>query len=175
MLAILISAVLAQSSGAEMGARIRYESNQMIMQMQNVPYDVADVLNGSNYSVEEAASIAAQRRQQRAEAERRLMLSMQKQTRESVSKITKSWVQLDKKYAQIADETLILPDQERPTARGLIRQDIEITNRILNPPFGVQEPSRNVRIAAKNHLKKAEAALAVLDKQGSPPETKKTP
>jgi 2-oxo-4-hydroxy-4-carboxy--5-ureidoimidazoline (OHCU) decarboxylase len=174
MIAILISAVLAQSSGAELGAKIRHESNQMIMRMHNVPYDVADVLNGSNYSVEEATAIAAQRRQQKADLERRMMANMKKMIREGGSKLVKGWAELDKKYAAIANETLIVPDQERPTARGLIRQDIQNTTEFL-APNSVYKPNRNQRIAATNHLKKAEAALAMLDKQGSPPETKKTP
>ena len=175
MIAILISAALMGQTGSfDTGAKMRHEANKMIMGMQNVPYDVADVLNGSNYSVEEATAIAAQRRQQKADLERRMMANMKKMIREGGSKLVKGWAELDKKYAMIANETLVIPDQERPTARGLIRQDIQNTTEFL-APNSVYKPNRNQRIAATNHLKKAEAALAMLDKQGSPPETKKAP
>ena len=134
MIAILISAaVLAQSSGAELGAKIRYESNQMIMRMQNVPYDVADVLNGSNYSVEEATAIAAQRRQQREAELSRQNKAARVAIDAGIRKITKQWTNLDKAYVKIADETFIVPDQERPTLRGRIRSDIADTKKLMEP------------------------------------------
>ncbi len=175
MIAILISAaLLGQTNSLDTGAKMRHEANKMIMGMQNVPYDVADVLNGSNYSVEEATSIAVQRR---AAAQARMAANFrvaEKEFREVAKKSLKLWAELDKYYVKIADETLVIPDQERSTARGHIRTDIEATRRFLTP-FGANQPTRNMRIAATNHIKKAEAALAVLDKQGSPPETKEAP
>lgn len=174
MIAILMTvAVLGQTDAFSQGAKIRMEANRMIMGMQGVPYDVADVLNGSNYSVEEATAIAAQRR---AAAEIRLMANMRKAEKEfhDISKKAfKQWVELNKFYDKIADGSFVLPDQERPTAREHIRNDIAATSEYLKPAFGAFNPSRGMRNAAKMHIKKAEAALAVLDKQGSPPEEKK--
>ena len=170
MIAILISTVMiGQTNALDTGAKMRHEANKMIMGMQNVPYDVADVLNGSNYSVEQATEIAAQRRQLRAVQLRQDMATMQKQIHETTKNIVKNWSKLNATYDQIIDGTKIIPDQERPTACGHIRTDIEITSRMAES----RTTSRNVRMAAKAHLKKAEAALAVLDKQGSPPEAKK--
>ena len=173
MIAILIStAMIGQAGAFDSGAKIRHEANKMIMGMQNVPYDVADVLNGSNYSVEQATEIAAQRRQLRAMQERKDFAALQKQLHAATKTATKQWTTLDKFYDKIVDGSLVLPDHERPTARGHIRTDIESTTLYITPPFS-NSFSRNVRNAAKAHLKKAEAALAVLDKQGSPPEAKK--
>lgn len=170
MIAILISTVMiGQTSALDTGAKMRHEANKMIMGMQNVPYDVADVLNGSNYSVEQATEIAAQRRQLRAVQLRQDMATMQKQIHETTKNIVKNWSKLNATYDQIVDGTKVIPDQERPTARGHIREDIEITSRMAES----RTTSRNVRMAAKAHLKKAEAALAVLDKQGSPPDAQK--
>jgi len=170
MIAFLISTVMIGQVGSfDSGAKMRHEANKMIMGMQNVPYDVADVLNGSNCSVEQATEIAAQRRQLREMQLRQDMAAMQKQIHEGTKNIVKGWSKLNTAYDQIIDGTKIIPDQERPTARGHIRTDIEITSRMAE----MKTTSRNVRIAAKAHLKKAEAALAVLDKQGSPPEAKK--
>ena len=167
MIAILISTVMIGQVGSfDSGAKMRHEANKMIMGMQNVPYDVADVLNGSNYTVEQATEIAAQRRQQRAMQERQGMAAMQRQLHTATKDIVKGWSKLNGLYDMIVDGSKVIPDQERPTARGHIRKDIEITSRMAES----KTTSRNVRIAAKAHLKKAEAALAVLDKQGSPPE-----
>ena len=172
MIAILIStAMIGQAGAFDSGAKIRHESNKMIMGIHNVPYDVADVLNGSSYTVEQATEIAAQRRQMREMQLRKDMAAMQKQIHEGTKGIVKGWSKLNTAYDQIIDGTKVIPDQERPTARGHIRTDIEITNRMVE----MKTTSRNVRMAAKAHIKKAEAALAVLDKQGSPPEEKKTP
>lgn len=169
---ILISAALiGQTTALDTGAKMRHEANKMIMGMQNVPYDVADVLNGSNLSVEQATEIAAQRRQQRAIQERHEMAAMQKQAHTATKDLVKGWSKLNGLYDMIVDGSKVIPDQERPTARGHIRKDIEITSRMAES----KTTSRNVRMAARSHLKKAEAALAVLDKQGSPPEQKKTP
>lgn len=175
MIAILISAALIdQTNSLDTGAKMRHEANKMLMGIHNVPYDVADVLNGSNYSVEEATAIAAQRRHQRqAQIQRDYKATIAVIDGEA-RKIAKRWPDMDKFYDQIIAETLIIPDQERPTGRGHIRTDIQITTKMLDPN-GVYKLTRNQRIAAKNHLKKAEAALAVLDKQGSPPETKEAP
>ena len=176
MITILISTVMIGQAGAfDSGAKIRHESNKMLMGIHNVPYDVADVLNGSSYTVEQATEIAAQRR---AFAELRMMQNLRKADKEfheTAKKSFKLWTQLDRFYDKIVDGSLVIPDQERPTARGHIRGDIAASAEYLKPAFGSFNPSRNLRNAAKAHIKKAEAALAVLDKQGSPPEEKKTP
>lgn len=172
MLSILVSAALIGQAGAfDSGAKIRHEANKMLMGIHNVPYDVADVLNGSNYSVEQATEIAAQRRQLREMQLRQDMAAMQKQIHEGTKNVVKGWSKLNTAYDQIIDGTKVIPDQERPTARGHIRTDIDNTSRMAES----KTVSRNVRMAAKAHIKKAEAALAVLDKQGSPPEEKKAP
>lgn len=169
---ILISAALiGQTTALDTGAKMRHEANKMIMGMQNVPYDVADVLNGSNYSVEQATEIAAQRRQQRAIQERQEMAAMQRQLHTATKDVVKGWSKLNAMYDKIVDGSFVLPDQERPTMRGFLRRDIESTTRTIE----MGTTSRNVKMAARSHLKKAEAALAILDKQGSPPEQKKTP
>lgn len=175
MITILISAALIGQNAQLEGAKMRIEVNQMIMGMKNVPYDVADVLNGSNYTVEQATEIAAQRR---AFSELRMMADLRKADKEfheTAKKAFKLWTQLDQFYDKIVDGSLVIPDQERPTARGHIRNDIAASAEYLRPSIGAFNPSRNLRNAAKTHIKKAEAALAVLDKQGSPPEEKKTP
>jgi hypothetical protein len=170
MIAILISTVMiGQTNALDTGAKMRHEANKMIMGMQNVPYDVADVLNGSNYSVEQATEIAAQRRQMRAVQEQREMAAMQKQLHAATKDVVKGWSKLNAMYDKIVDESFVLPDQERPTMRGFLRKDIDMTTKTIE----MRTTSRNVRMAAKAHLKKAEAALAVLDKQGSPPDAQK--
>lgn len=175
MIAILISmALMGQTDSLATGAKIRHESNKMIMGMQNVPYDVADVLNGSNYTVEQATAIAAQRRAAANAKMNTAIREMNGQYRDAAKKSFKMWGELDKFYEKIADGSMIIPDQERPTARGHIRSDIEATTKFLQP-IGLNAPSRNLRKAAETHIKKAEAALAVLDKQGSPPEEKQNP
>lgn len=170
MIAILISiALIGQSDSFASGAKIRHESNKMIMGMHNVPYDVADVMNGSNYSVEQATRIAAQRRQQQAREDAQQRDATIRQLRAGLSKATKNWATMNSFYDKIVSGELVIPDQERPTARGHIRTDISGTSGLVRD-FGPQLP-RNVRKAAEAHLKKAEAALAVLEKQGSPPAT----
>jgi hypothetical protein len=161
MIAILISAVLCQSTAFDTGAKIRHESNKMIMGMQGVDYETADVLNGSNLTVDQARVIAAQRRQAAIAQINRDMAAVQKQTRETIKNVVKSWATLNEMFGRIERGEMTFPADKVEPARGMIRTCIGAAapyaeNKLL---------PRNVRTAAKAHIKKAEAAMTVLEKQ----------
>lgn len=162
MIAILISiTMLGQSDSLATGAKIRHEANKMIMGMQNVPYDVADVLNGSNYSVEQATRIAAQRRQQKAIEEQRERQLLVKSMQSNLKFIVKGWEELNKSYDLIITGKVVCPADQLEATRGKLRQSIQTATQLAED---TRFP-RNARLAAKAHVKKAEAALAVLEKQ----------
>lgn len=162
MITILISmAMLAQSDSLASGARMRAEANKMIMGMQNVPYDVADVLNGSSYTVEQATEIAAQRRRQKALQEARERQAIVKSMQNNLKFILKGWVELEKGYDLIITGKIVCPDAQLEATRGKLRQSIQTATILAED----NRFPRNARTAAKAHVKKAEAALAVLEKQ----------
>ena len=170
MIAILISAALVGQTGSfDTGARMRHEANKMIMGMQNVPYDVADVLNGSNYSVEQATRIAAQRRQQRESELRRQLVDLSKINHERTKMLVKNWATLNEAYDKIITGKIVVPSDKIEATRGMMRQTLDST---LAYEKNKSIP-RNVRTAARAHIKKTEAALAVLEKDA--PAQKDTP
>lgn len=162
MITILISmAMLAQSDSLASGARMRAEANKMIMGMQNVPYDVADVLNGSSYTVEQATEIAAQRRRMRAAEEQRQRQAEIKDIQSKLKQIVKNWAEMEKAYDLIITGKVVCPADQLEVTRGRLRRTLDTTALIAER----RDFPRNVRTAAKAHLKKGEAALAVLEKQ----------
>ena len=170
MIAILISAALMGQTGAfDTGQKIRHEANLMIMGMQGVDYETANVLNGSNYTPEQAKAIAVQRRREAVAQITREMDAAAKKSRDGVKQLVKDWSTLNVMLDKIAEGKMTFPDDQVETARGMIRRSMAIAEKYSAEKMAV----RNVRVAAKTHVKKAESALAVLEKAS--PAQKKAP
>ena len=130
----------------------------MLMGMYGVSYDVADVLNGSNLSVEQATEIAARRQQARAYQDQQDFMAAQKQNRAIAKAALKDLTEMNKIHQEIACGIIIVPDEMLDSIVANLKKQIVNLTRISKDPL----TSRNFRTAARTAAKHAEAALETL-------------
>lgn len=164
MIGIIVSLVMiGQTDSFDMGAKIRTESNKMLMGIYGVSYEVADILNGSNLSVDQAKHIFAQRQAAEARKNAEESKALKKVMATTATQLVKKWDVSNQSYQRIIDMSEI-PESIASQMRGVVRQDIQLTAQLLDRAAGDKTFPKNMRTAARAHLNKAKAALDRLER-----------